>query len=341
MSIFVKGKSKYVISEIDKKTYCKTNGHFTKYLNSINLSEKEYCIQFENIKIRKCDFCENHSYFDMVSWAFVDTCRSKECTDKKRVKTLEDPKVKQKFSENAKRNWDNPEIRQKTMDSIENTMRAVGEDGLTGYERAYQKSKVAKLEKYGNEFYSNSEKAKSSLNSRTDEQWAITNEKRNITLLNKPIEEKEETKKKVSSTVMERYGVPWATYIAGKSQKSNRFSKPEIEICEYFESFLGKNCFHSSSEKGQLRLDNNFYDFCFQNKIIEFNGDFWHANPEKYNKDFINPFSKKTAFEVWKRDEHRIAIAKLNGYDVKIIWESHYKQNKNKILQECIEWLNS
>lgn len=48
-------------------------------------------------------------------------------------------------------------------------------------------------------------------------------------------------------------------------------------------------CKDDTAEKKKFYLYDMFYD----NKIIEFNGDFWHANPEKYDKTFINPYTKK------------------------------------------------
>ncbi len=86
------------------------------------------------------------------------------------------------------------------------------------------------------------------------------------------------------------------------------------------------------------------YDIKYENKIIEYNGDFWHANPLKNNaNDIINfPNSKGiTAKDVWDRDAHKIATARSNGYDVLVIWEHEFKNNKQETLDRCIKFLKA
>lgn len=81
------------------------------------------------------------------------------------------------------------------------------------------------------------------------------------------------------------------------------------------------------------------YDFKFGNKIIEFNGDFWHMNPDIYDSDYCHPYTNLSAEEKWNIDEIKIECAFQNGYDVLTIWESEYKENKEAALQKCIEFL--
>ena len=44
------------------------------------------------------------------------------------------------------------------------------------------------------------------------------------------------------------------------------------------------------------------YDFCFNKKIIEFNGDYWHCNPLIYEETFYNKNKRKTAKEICQYD---------------------------------------
>jgi hypothetical protein len=83
-------------------------------------------------------------------------------------------------------------------------------------------------------------------------------------------------------------------------------------------------------------------DFKLGNKIIEFYGDFWHANSNKYDDDYIfkNKRSESTARQIRERDEKRIRQLETCGYEVLIIWESEYKKRKNQIKQECLNFLN-
>ena len=83
------------------------------------------------------------------------------------------------------------------------------------------------------------------------------------------------------------------------------------------------------------------YDFIYENKVIEFNGDYWHANPKIYNKSFINKTTGYTAKEIWKRDNDKYKYVERKGYKVCTIWESDYKNNPDNIVKNCIEFLKS
>jgi hypothetical protein len=94
----------------------------------------------------------------------------------------------------------------------------------------------------------------------------------------------------------------------------------------------------------QLTLSRNskkqyVYDISVANKIIEYNGDFWHCNPKKYSPDYINPRTKLLASEKWKLDEDKIQFAESQGYDVLVIWESEFKQNKKEVFKKCLQFL--
>ncbi len=88
------------------------------------------------------------------------------------------------------------------------------------------------------------------------------------------------------------------------------------------------------------------YDFTdtFNKKIIEYNGDQFHANPNKYKPDDMpHPYHKKegyTSKEIWEKDRIKIDLASKNGYDVLIIWDSEYKKFPEKTLQKCIDFIN-
>lgn len=81
------------------------------------------------------------------------------------------------------------------------------------------------------------------------------------------------------------------------------------------------------------------YDINVDKKIIEYNGDFWHSNPSKYSPDFTNPRTKLKASDKWAIDALKINYAESQGYQVLVIWESDFKQNKEKVIKECIQFL--
>ena len=73
----------------------------------------------------------------------------------------------------------------------------------------------------------------------------------------------------------------------------------------------------------QSMIDNYSVDFLVDGKyIIECYGDYWHCNPSKYAPDYYNRGKKKTAEEIWKRDETRKRELENMGYKVLYFWET-------------------
>lgn len=106
-------------------------------------------------------------------------------------------------------------------------------------------------------------------------------------------------------------------------------------------------CYWSESPNKQLCLfdetkkRNLYYDFCYKNKIIEFNGDFWHQNPQIYESTNVNTINNMTAESIWKKDKEKIELANKLGYEVLIIWESEYTNNIVNTIQKCKEFILS
>jgi very-short-patch-repair endonuclease len=84
------------------------------------------------------------------------------------------------------------------------------------------------------------------------------------------------------------------------------------------------------------------YDFCLEDhkKIIEYNGDFWHCNPEIYSPNYFNPVIHMQAKDKWRKDKKKIKFAEQNGYDVLVIWEKDFKYNENNTIEKIISFLN-
>lgn len=79
-------------------------------------------------------------------------------------------------------------------------------------------------------------------------------------------------------------------------------------------------------------------DFKYKNKIIEFYGDYWHANPNIFeSKDIMK--GGIIAEERWNLDKKRIDNLKSLGYDTLVVWESEY-EDKESIIKKCIGFLN-
>lgn len=80
-------------------------------------------------------------------------------------------------------------------------------------------------------------------------------------------------------------------------------------------------------------------DCLYEGKIIEFYGDYWHCNPKIWKEDTYNKTLHKTAKEKWEYDKQRIKKIEDLGYTVKIVWESDFIDNEEKVIQECKEFL--
>lgn len=84
-----------------------------------------------------------------------------------------------------------------------------------------------------------------------------------------------------------------------------------------------------------------FYDFNYKDKIIEFNGDYWHCNPKTWSKDKYNKSLHLTAQEVWNKDADKKKCAESHGYKVLSVWDSEYKKDPLMVMKKCIDFINS
>ena len=79
----------------------------------------------------------------------------------------------------------------------------------------------------------------------------------------------------------------------------------------------------------RLDIDNKIYycdGFCKDtNTIYEFYGDFFHGNPNIYNKEDINKLTKKSFGELYDKTIERENVLKNQGYNLISIWENDYK----------------
>ena len=140
--------------------------------------------------------------------------------------------------------------------------------------------------------------------------------------------------KEIRSQYM-RDGWKNGTYYNHENPSCNR-SKAENEIYNYL-----KNIYGELLNRKTIKWDDKRYfpDMRIRNVVIEYFGDYWHANPNKYNANEI-VHHNLTAKEIWKHNE--IRIKELEGIIAKviIIWENDYKNRNsdeeffNKLIKE-------
>jgi G:T-mismatch repair DNA endonuclease (very short patch repair protein) len=86
------------------------------------------------------------------------------------------------------------------------------------------------------------------------------------------------------------------------------------------------------------RVDSKICDIYIPslNLIIEYFGDYWHCNPNKYESDFFNKKKNKFAWELWDYDKKKIDLIKSYGYNLEVVWEGDLKLN-NKLINIILE----
>ena len=119
------------------------------------------------------------------------------------------------------------------------------------------------------------------------------------------------------------------------------------EILKFYKEDKIDYVFYGSKNREYSIRKNNvnyIYDFTDleKRKIIEFQGDIYHGNPEFFKEnDYPNPYHKnKTAKNLRDYDKLKKEVAKEENFDVLTIWENDYRKNKKEVLENCIKFLN-
>jgi hypothetical protein len=183
---------------------------------------------------------------------------------------------------------------------------------------------------------------------------------------------KEEAKLKVSThqstftldKCIEKYGeedgkkrfterqIKWQETLYRNGKLKSGYSQISQDLFYELIKDIDVNCLNNilfAKKGGEFVLSdvNGFYRYDFTDlknkRIIEYNGDDYHGNPNKYKADdFPNPFRKNiTAQEIWDRDKHKKMLAEQHGFEVLVIWDSEYRWgDKKEIINKCISFLN-
>jgi hypothetical protein len=158
---------------------------------------------------------------------------------------------------------------------------------------------------------------------------------------------KEKGKSQNPEWIMEKYNVSFddaLKILSERKMTNDGFSSntEKLFVDDLFKN-LGYDLQYSYKTRQYCLWNNidkkpNFYDVCCREKmkIIEYCGDYWHANPFMYQPDFLFKQRNKTAKNIWEEDYNKIMTAEKYGFKIKIIWESEYFKNG---IQESIKFL--
>lgn len=122
-------------------------------------------------------------------------------------------------------------------------------------------------------------------------------------------------------------------------KKRKNYSIISQELFEKITEELGIEDIYYKDINYEFQINGKCVDFFYKKKgiVIEFYGDFWHANPKIYQSTDI--IYNKTAESIWKLDDERIKLISENSLVKKVIivWESDYRKNSNKCVRKILE----
>lgn len=146
----------------------------------------------------------------------------------------------------------------------------------------------------------------------------------------------QESKNKISTSMkkkIDKVGAgKWSSHFGMFSGRS----KVEIEFYNYIKQNINVDV------RGNVPIQDYIVDVILDKRVIEFYGDFWHANPKMYHEDdTLKGFCSvsREVKSIWKNDENRVAKLKEMGYDVLVIWEHDWHHNKENCIQRVKDYL--
>lgn len=158
---------------------------------------------------------------------------------------------------------------------------------------------------------------------------------------------------RTKSQLIDEYGYYEANEMVKNRGKNKKFSRRNSKIAASFfnklQDVLKDNKLLYDKDEKWIRIENNkgfFVDLLDEenNKIIEFNGDFFHANPTKYKDNDIIKISENEQYkasELWNKDKMKIDKLKELNYSVFIVWESDVKNQLDVELEKCVNFLKN
>lgn len=163
---------------------------------------------------------------------------------------------------------------------------------------------------------------------------------------------------KVESTNMERYGVPnpWncptiqskclmtkaesGSGVGYVSKSSQRFL---WQVYHHLPEQIRVACYFHELNKEFGTWDHTArkyfsYDFVIPqiNYCLEYNGTYYHADPEVYQDDWFNKKLGKTAVEIWESDERKYNSMRRIGYEVDVVWQKNADDKKALAISDYI-----
>jgi G:T-mismatch repair DNA endonuclease (very short patch repair protein) len=150
--------------------------------------------------------------------------------------------------------------------------------------------------------------------------------------------QRKEVKTKARETLLSKYGVENPSYMPRLGRQT--YTKPHRWMVECLQE-MG----FSVLIELKLATDTSFYSYDIlidgTKKLIEVNGDYWHANPQFYKPDdrvLYGSNKTRRAAEIWEHDATKLLHAKQSGYDVLVVWQHDIEHNPSKVKENVVEY---
>lgn len=182
----------------------------------------------------------------------------------------------------------------------------------------------------------------------------------------------QEAKDQISNTLKGVFTLSWFTEKFGETEGTKKYEDRVRHISEtsFFRKYnkLQRNNFSIISQRLFWQIYNDLknylekekvyfaelnheyscrtgrfnYDFVNETrkKVIEFNGNAFHANPSVYKADDIPiAFLKAKASQLWDFDKRKNERAIQNGYEVFVVWEQDFIDKPEEVILSCENFL--
>jgi hypothetical protein len=123
----------------------------------------------------------------------------------------------------------------------------------------------------------------------------------------------------------------------------NKYSKPSIQWLKYMEIKFNIKIQHALNT-GEFIIPKTLYkaDGYSQviNTIFEFHGDYWHGNPDIYDKNNINTKTGLTYGELYQKTIIKSKVIRDKGYNLIEIWETDWNKFIKSVRSIQKKWKN-
>ena len=343
--------------------------HIVKKHKDVNL--EDYFIQNNLGEILNCRICKNKGRFLSLIKGYRDLCLNEECIKKsyetgsidfwikkgysmedaeKRFKEYTEKRVKSLLRGDMERLKNNPNYyKEKSHNSVEYWIKR----GFTKNKSLKMSNNVMKMvsNKSHKIFMDNPEKYASKYPTKieyylkrgyTEEQGKqmIVERQKTFTLEKLIQKYGEENAQNIWNKRQEK----WLKSLHENGNLKSGYSMVSQELFKKMDEYFPNNKFQYKLKNGEFLIKRFAVDFIDHKtkRIIEFNGDIYHANPNIFeSNDTPNPWNKLLlASQIWDFDKKRKIFIESFGYKTLVIWESEYRKYPEQILQKCIEYIN-